>query len=223
MASPREFKFTSGGKEYIDKTIKILTPAFHQDPVFAWLLHKCPIPKLLSRLFRALFKQASLNKAILVEVDDFSCCGILIPPGARLDNPWTMLRAGLIPALVYLGPGPLKRAIFDYQESIQFPIEKVFTVEELKNHWYVFIMGTSVDHRRQGFASALLAHMQERAKSDGRPIWLEATTVQSRALYLKHGFEAVGEVVLGIGKVGPDGMPKKSGKGVSIWPMFWRP
>ncbi|KAK3374796.1 hypothetical protein B0H63DRAFT_480895 [Podospora didyma] len=84
-------------------------------------------------------------------------------------------------------------------------------------------MGTAADRRRQGLASELLVYMQEQARSDGRPLWLEATTKYSRDLYLKYGFTIVGEAVLGKGKVGPDGLKKKGGEGITTWLMFWRP
>ncbi|KAI1213719.1 uncharacterized protein F4807DRAFT_408820 [Annulohypoxylon truncatum] len=226
MAPQQKFQITSGSKEYINRTIQVLTPAFQNDPVFAWLLHNYPLSKhqsVLAKLFRAFFTQASLNKAIFIEVDDFSCCSVLIPPGASLDNPRTLLRAGLIPALFTIGPGSFKRSMFEYSSGAEPMIEKALTKEEQKNHWYVFIMGTAVDRRRQGFASSLLVHMQERATSDGRPLWLEATTPNSRNLYSKHGFVTVGEVVLGKGKVGPDGLARKGGQGITIWSMYWRP
>lgn len=101
--------------------------------------------------------------------------------------------------------------------------EQAFTKEERKSHWYVFIMGTSADRRRQGLSSALIHDMQEKPKADGRPIWLEATTEASQNLYLKHGFQNHGEIILGKGKVGRDGMLKKAGEGIVIWSMSWRP
>lgn len=100
---------------------------------------------------------------------------------------------------------------------------KVFTKAEQKKHWYLFIMGTALNRRRQGLASELLVYAQNQARSDGRPVWLEATTGVSRDLYLKHGFTTVSEVILGKGKVGTDGLPQKGGEGVTIWLMFWRP
>lgn len=102
-------------------------------------------------------------------------------------------------------------------------MKQVFTKDEMKKHWYVFIMGTSVDRRRQGLASALIVGMQNRARVDGRPLWLEATTESSLALYLKHGFQNHGEIILGKEKVGRDGLPKKNGEGIVIWSMSWRP
>lgn len=120
-----------------------------------------------------------------------------------------------------------QRALFEYVPATECMMEQVFTKEEMKKHmkkhWYVFIMSTSVDRQRQGLASALLLDMQERARVDGRPLWLEATTEPSLALYLKHGFQNHGEIILGKGKVGRDGLPMKSGEGIVIWSMSWQP
>lgn len=116
-----------------------------------------------------------------------------------------------------------QRALFEYAPATERMMKQVFAKEEMKKHWYVFIMGTSVDRRRQGLASALIVGMQDRARVDGRPLWLEATTESSLALYLKHGFQNHGEIILGKEKVGRDGLPKKNGEGIVIWSMSWRP
>lgn len=116
-----------------------------------------------------------------------------------------------------------QRAMFEYSSGVEPFMKKAFTQEEQNKHWYIFIMGTAVGKRRKGYASALLAHIQDRARGDGRPIWLEATTDYSRKLYSKHGFTVVGDVVLGKGMVSSDGLPKKNGEGITIWSMFWRP
>lgn len=217
---------TQGGKEYVDRTIQGLTPAFVGDPVYTWLLHNYAPSEYeakLAHLFSAFFTQAALNEAVFIEIADFSCCGVLIPPEKHIENPWTIPSAGLFSALWNVGLGPFKRGMLEYPSGVEPHMKKAFRKAELKAHWYVFIMGTAVDRRRQGHASRLLVHMQDLAREDGRPIWLEATTDPSRELYLKHGFELIGDVVLGKGKVGPDGWPKKDGEGIKIWSMLWRP
>ncbi|KAI0380499.1 hypothetical protein F5Y04DRAFT_289493 [Hypomontagnella monticulosa] len=221
-----EKQVTQGGKEYVDRTIKILTPAFIGDPVFTWLLHNYALSKhekKLDQLFSAFFTQAALNEAIFLEIADFACCSVLIQPGKSVENPRTLISAGLFPALWNLGLGPFKRALFEYSNGVEPHLKKALTKAELKKHWYVFIMGTAVDRRRQGHASGLLVHIQDRARKDGCPIWLEATTDTSRRLYQKHGFEVIGDIILGKGKVGSDGLPKKHGEGITIWSMLWRP
>jgi hypothetical protein len=92
--------------EYIDKTVEILTRAFEGDPVFTWLLQDFPQSQhqsILPRYLRAFFTAASLNRGMFINADGFGCCAVLLPPGARIDNPWTMLPAGLIPAIFATG------------------------------------------------------------------------------------------------------------------------
>lgn len=55
------------------------------------------------------------------------------------------------------------------------------------------------------------------------PIWLEATTVRSRDIYLSMGFEQMEEITIGEGKAAPDGISQKGGPGVTIWAMVWWP
>ncbi|KAI3332851.1 hypothetical protein F4824DRAFT_491259 [Ustulina deusta] len=224
MASQQTFQVTTGGKDYVDRTIQVLTPAFKDDPIYTWLLHHFPLSEhqsVLPKLFCAFLTQGSLNSGLFVEVDDFGCCGLLMPPGAEIENPWTLLQADLIPALFTIGLRSFKRALLDYPGAVE--LEKEFTKEEQENHWYIFIMRINVDQRRRGLAGAFLEAMQGWARRDKRPIWLEATTTLSRDLYLKDGFTAIGEVVVGRGSVGPDGLPKDGGEGVTIWSMCWRP
>ncbi|KAL2257509.1 hypothetical protein VTK26DRAFT_85 [Humicola hyalothermophila] len=227
-------QITCKGKEYIDRTAEVLTEAFYGDPVFTWLLLDYPLAEqkpVLARLLRFFFAAASLNKAIFLEVDGFGCAAVLMPPGCRVDNPWTMIPAGLIPSIFHLGLGYFKRALFEYASVTHRLMPKAFTKAEQERHWYLFIMATAVDRRREGLATEILVHIQDRARADGNgngngaplPIWLEATTELSRDLYRKHGFTVVAEVVLGKGRVGRDGVPKEGGEGVTIWAMCWRP
>ncbi|KAK2613191.1 hypothetical protein N8I77_000118 [Diaporthe amygdali] len=213
--------------ERVDRTVQALTPAFRGDPVYTWLLHtfdSSDHDSVRRELLRAFFTQCALNDGLFIEVDDYGSCGLLIPPGAAAENPWTLLQAGIVPALWNIGLGTFKRAFLEYAPSTERMMEEAFTEEERKNHWYVFIMGTSADRRRQGLSSALVQNMQEKARTDGRPIWLEATTEASQNLYLKHGFQNHGEIILfGKGKVGRDGLLKKAGEGILIWSMSWRP
>lgn len=69
----------------------------------------------------------------------------------------------------------------------------------------------------------ILAYMQDKARRDRRPLWLEASNQDSRRLFAKHGFEDAGEIILGKGVVGSDGIPKEEGEGVPAWGMVWRP
>jgi hypothetical protein len=59
------------------------------------------LPSYLS----ALLKAAALNSATFDEANDWASCGVLMPPGKRVDNPWTMLQAGLVGMAWKVGRG----------------------------------------------------------------------------------------------------------------------
>ncbi|CAG9940184.1 unnamed protein product [Clonostachys rosea f. rosea IK726] len=216
----------SGGKELLERTVQILTPAFEDDPVYNWLLCDLPEPKrkaMLQKLLSGFLTQGSLNGGIFIQAENFASCGLFMPPNTSMENVWTLPSAGIFTALWEIGIGCFKRAMVEYNGSVEPLMKKAFTKTEQKEHWYVFIMATDVDRRRKGHASKLLAHLQDRAREGKHPIWLEATTDASRELYLKLGFEVVGDIVLGKGEVRDDGLLKDDGEGITIWSMLWRP
>jgi GNAT superfamily N-acetyltransferase len=89
--------------------------------------------------------------------------------------------------------------------------------------YYLFFIAAREDARGKGLSSALIRQLQERARGEGVPVWLEATTEHSAGVYARLGFERCGTVVLGKGKVGADGIGKAGGEGVSIYCMVWWP
>ncbi|CAI6094864.1 unnamed protein product, partial [Clonostachys chloroleuca] len=210
-----EKQIWSGGKELLERTVQILTPAFEDDTVYNWLLHDLPEAKrkvMLQKLLSGFLTQGSLNGRVFIQVEDFGSCGLFMPPNTSMENLWTLPSAGIFTALWEIGIGCFKRAMIEYNGSVEPLMKKAFTKTEQKDHWYIFIMATDVDRRRKGHASELLAHLQNRAREGKHPIWLEATTDPSRELYLKLGFEVVGDINLGKGVVGKDGLPKDDGE-----------
>jgi GNAT superfamily N-acetyltransferase len=89
--------------------------------------------------------------------------------------------------------------------------------------YYLFFVATREDARGKGLSSALIRQLQERARGEGVPVWLEATTEHSAGVYARLGFERCGTVVLGKGKVGAGGLQQAGGEGVKIHCMVWRP
>jgi hypothetical protein len=53
----------------------------------------------LPRYFNTLLTAAAMNNASFMEANDWESCNILMPPGHKVDNPWTLLPAGFIPLL----------------------------------------------------------------------------------------------------------------------------
>lgn len=86
-------------------------PAFPHDPVYTWLLHTfgpSERESMRQMLFRGFFTQCALNDGLCIEAGDYGSCGVFMPPGTTSDNPWTFLKAGLLPALWSMGLGFFK-------------------------------------------------------------------------------------------------------------------
>ena len=62
----------------------------------------------LPKYFDVLLTAAAMNNAIFDEADDWKACGVLMPPGCRVDNTWTLIPAGFFPMLWNIGVGNCK-------------------------------------------------------------------------------------------------------------------
>jgi hypothetical protein len=61
------------------------------------MLHSMPAAEraaYLPNYFSVLLKAAALNGATFEEANGWASCGVLVPPGKRVDNFWTLLPAG---------------------------------------------------------------------------------------------------------------------------------
>ena len=99
---------TDNQPERVEAATKLLSSIFGTDPVITYILCSMkPETRLayLPKYFSALLTAAGMNKAIFDEADDWKCCGVLMPPKRRVDNPWTILQAGFIPMLWNVGVG----------------------------------------------------------------------------------------------------------------------
>lgn len=91
--------------------VDVLNLAFRDDSLCTWLIHHFPTTEhqtIRAKLLQGFLTQGWLNDGIFVEVGSFGCCGLFMPPGTSIENPWTLLRAGLIPALLTIGPKTFK-------------------------------------------------------------------------------------------------------------------
>ncbi|WP_328653184.1 GNAT family N-acetyltransferase [Micromonospora sp. NBC_00330] len=77
-------------------------------------------------------------------------------------------------------------------------------------HLYLSCMGVVGGRQGAGLGSAMLRHRLARADADGLAAYLEASSPRSRALYLRYGFEDLGE-------------PVHVADGPPLWPMWRQP
>jgi hypothetical protein len=55
-----------------------------------------------------LLKAGTLNDGIILEGSSWGCCAIMLPPGKKADNPFTLFQSGLGIAVVKMKPTGIK-------------------------------------------------------------------------------------------------------------------
>ncbi|KAI8944445.1 hypothetical protein F4801DRAFT_594934 [Xylaria longipes] len=229
-------QITSGGEDRIDKAVEILAAFFHEDPLYTYILHDLAEPKrkaYLPKLLRGVVAACVLNGGSIIEVGDWSACAVFMPPGRKPDNVHTLVRARIASMIWNLGISSAKgigsnipkEGGSPYPAAVDQVIAGVLDKEEIQaGYWYGIIMCTSAGNRQKGLASSLVSYVQDLARIDGRPMWIEAPSMKTAQLYLKLGFEHAGQIVAGKGVVGIDGLAKEGGEGINTaWGMIYRP
>lgn len=66
-----------------------------------------------------------------------------------------------------------------------------------QSHWYLAFIGVDPAYRGLGLGSALLSHALTLVDENGVPAYLEATTLDNRRLYERHGFALLDVIQFG--------------------------
>lgn len=173
---------------------RTLAAAFFDDPVFAWCYaDDVPRREILPRWFETVIA-ANLAHGEIYTTPDVVAGAVWVPPGAEDDEE---LEADLGEI-----SGGYAQTLFDIFEVMgqNHPREP---------HHYLFLLGTAPGWQSRGIGSALMRPVLEVCDRDAMPAYLEATSEHNQRLYLRQGFEVVGEIRL------PGGP--------SMWPMWREP
>ncbi|TVR25210.1 MAG: GNAT family N-acetyltransferase [Nitriliruptor sp.] len=173
---------------------QVLASAFQDNPDICWCV---PDPHERRRLLPSMFGFLLRTYLPLGEVyttDGLDAAAVWVPPAAQVDE------GAFVAELTEIVPAACQPRMFHMLE--------LFGEQHPDNdHFYLPAIGTEAARQSRGIGSALLRPVLDRCDSERIPAYLESTSRRNRALYLRHGFEVIGEIRL------PDGP--------SIWPM-WR-
>jgi ribosomal protein S18 acetylase RimI-like enzyme len=216
-------KTTTGGAERVAQAADLYQNTFRDDPVIAYItgLDTQQRHAYLYEYFTRLNTAAALNSATFEEADDWASASVYLPPGKRIDNPWTLIPAGLFQVLWKLGITGCNRMLREFEPAVTAMRRR--ELGDSTHFYYLFLIATRDDARGRGLSSALVKRLQKKAADEGAPVWLEATTMGSARLYAKLGFKSVGKVILGEDVAAPDGNREQGGSGVPVDCMVWRP
>lgn len=178
---------------------EVLARAFHDDPVFEWLV---PDPAARGRRLPAVFAAFA---DVFLSHDETYLAGrgagaALWAPAGRQPVPDDRAEALGEQLAVALGDDAERAAQLGELLEEHHPEQPCFHLQ---------FVGVVPEHRRRGLGSRMLEVVLQRCDATGTPAHLEATSVDNRRLYQRHGFEVVDELVL------PDGP--------ALWPMWREP
>jgi GNAT superfamily N-acetyltransferase len=183
------------------QTAQMLARAFHDDPVFGWML---PAEGARHRRLRRYFVTELHHESLRHGAVDVACvdgrvagAAVWFPPGT-----WSGTEVSALPG--YLRA--FGRRLFIVS---QFQSAAVSAHPREHPHWYLAIIG--VDPARQGYGvgAALLRSRLRRCDQEGLPAYLESSNLENVPLYQHFGFHVA--ATLGL----PEGAP--------VVNTMWRP
>jgi ribosomal protein S18 acetylase RimI-like enzyme len=165
-----------------------LAQAFHEDPVFTWVLSADPKrARMLRRGFELFLRKVWMEHEETYTTAGVAGAAVWEPPDQWKLSPGRQLR--LAPAMVAVFRRRLPRVL-----SALAALEASHPTGP---HYYLPFVGVAPRWQGRGLGGALLAPILQRCDTERVPAFLEASTPRNRALYERHGFEVMEEFRLG--------------------------
>ena len=182
MTTREQLKITPTADEV--RAIATITMAFSNDPIVRWFLRDANQYLTYWPPFVKVFAGGAFTAGTADSVDDCGGVALWLPPGVGLDGD----------ALVASAAAAIPAAEQDERFALLGQMDEFHPSEP---HWYLPLMGVDVTMQGRGYGSALLRHAAERCDRDRLPAYLESTNPLNKALYERHGFEAIGLIQVG--------------------------
>lgn len=168
----------------VPRLAKALGRAFHEDPVFKWMIPDDDERMRRSeRGFSLYLRKVYLPHDECYTTEDVAGGALWMPPDEWHLGPLAQLR--LLPGMIAaLGP------------RLPHLLRAVSTIESnhpSDPHWYLPFVGVEPESQGRGIGTALMRTILDRCDKERMPAYLEATTPRNRACYLRQGFEVTEE------------------------------
>jgi GNAT superfamily N-acetyltransferase len=180
---------------------QVLARAFHDDPLFGWML---PAERSRDRRLRRFFATELHHESLRHGAVEIACDGrrlagaaVWLPPGTPSGTEMSAL------------PGYLRAFGRRFAAVAQYQSVAVRARPRDQPHWYLAIIGVDPAWQGSGVGAALLRSRLRRCDQDGLPAYLESSNPENVPLYQHFGFRVTGTLGL------PAGTPVVS--------AMWRP
>jgi ribosomal protein S18 acetylase RimI-like enzyme len=170
--------------------------AFATDPLVRWIwpdasTYLAHMPSLIAAFAGKAFEHGSAYCTA-----DHSAAALWLPPAMEPDQE-------AMGALVQETAAPAVLA------DLMGVSEQMAGYHPHQPHWYLPLIGVDPARQGQGLGARLMKHVLREFDRDGALAYLESTNPRNVSLYLRHGFEPLGEI--------------QSGSSPVIVPMLRRP
>jgi ribosomal protein S18 acetylase RimI-like enzyme len=171
-----------------NRAIATVALAFAADPLVRWIWPDARdylehMPALITAFAGSAFDHSSAWCTA-----DFAAAALWLPPGVEPDGE-------AMGALVQQTAAPAVLA------DLAGVSEQMAGFHPHEPHWYLPMIGVDPARQGQGHGAALMKHVTREFDRDGALAYLESTNPRNISLYLRHGFEALGEIQYGTSPV----------------------
>jgi ribosomal protein S18 acetylase RimI-like enzyme len=165
-----------------------LARAFHDDPVFSWVLRGDPRRMTrLERGFELFMRRVWMDQEETYTTASVAGVAVWEKPGQWKTGVGRQL--ALLPSMLRVFGRHLPRVLR--------AIAALEARHPRELHYYLPFVGVDPEWQGRGLGSAVLAPVLERCDREGMPAFLESSTPRNRALYERHGFTVSEEFKLG--------------------------
>jgi ribosomal protein S18 acetylase RimI-like enzyme len=164
------------------RALSTLALAFSSDPLLRWM-----------------FPSSDSYLANIIETFD-------VFAGNSIDGETCLITSSFEGAAMWLAPG-----VETDEDAISDTFARIFSPEFLPkvneilatmesyhphddNCWYLPLIGVDPGHQNKGVGAALMKHMTEKLDNESAIAYLESSNQKNISLYLRHGFEVIGEI-----------------------------
>ncbi|WP_256837898.1 GNAT family N-acetyltransferase [Ornithinimicrobium faecis] len=199
VAGSNSTSVRQGGVESTARLAAVLARAFEDDPVSVWVFPDDRTRlRRLERLYRLVLVPQALRVGGCFTTTDESAVALWEPAGT--DGPGLVDTVGLMSQVARVCGRHTPRALG--------LLSRMRSHRPHRRHAHLALLGTEPDRQGEGLGGLVLRETLTPLDRAGTPAYLEATTMRSRALYLRHGFVDTGTLHL-------------PGDGPTMWQM-WR-
>jgi len=171
----------------IGRLKEVLADAFHEDPVFGWLIPDARRRRArLRRFFAVELRHVSLPRGQVWTTAEQTGVAMTLPPGS-----WR------VPPRATLLEGRCFGARLGRAARLGFAMEWHHARQVRRPHHYIRDVGVLPEMQGLGLGSALMGPTLERCDRQGLSAYLEASSERSAALYARLGFRVLRELRVG--------------------------